>query len=193
MTIYPWYSEVTEGDESIEQGDLVFSLLIHEVQDYTHGNEESPNVEQLALDCIVASQSCDLVAGREKIETVLLFPFLSWSNFDKDRKQQNLLPDFTPDKLFERIKNGQINYLHLLNSPINHSLNEPIVVNLRLSYSISVKYLRKFIKMQNRKRLRLMPPYREHLSQAVARFFMRVGLPSDIPSYKELKNNGMRS
>jgi hypothetical protein len=30
-------------------------------------------------------------------------------------------------------------------------------------------------------RLRLCPPYREHLAQAFARFFMRVGLPSDIP------------
>jgi len=29
-------------------------------------------------------------------------------------------------------------------------------------------------------RLRLRPPYREHLSQAFARFFMRVGLPTDI-------------
>lgn len=29
-------------------------------------------------------------------------------------------------------------------------------------------------------RIRLLPPYREHLSQAFARYFMRVGLPQDI-------------
>jgi hypothetical protein len=29
-------------------------------------------------------------------------------------------------------------------------------------------------------RLRLLPPYREHLSQAFARYFMRVGLPTNI-------------
>ena len=29
-------------------------------------------------------------------------------------------------------------------------------------------------------RIRVLPPYREHLSQAFARFFMRVGLPQDI-------------
>lgn len=29
--------------------------------------------------------------------------------------------------------------------------------------------------------LRLHPPYREHLSQAFARFFLRVGLAGDIP------------
>jgi len=31
--------------------------------------------------------------------------------------------------------------------------------------------------------LRLLSPYREHLSQAFARFFMRVGLPVDIPPF----------
>ncbi len=32
-------------------------------------------------------------------------------------------------------------------------------------------------------RPRLLPPYREHLAQAFARFFMRVGLPVDIPAF----------
>jgi hypothetical protein len=36
-------------------------------------------------------------------------------------------------------------------------------------------------------RLRLLPPYREHLSQSFARFFMRVGLPVDIPSFTSKK------
>jgi hypothetical protein len=35
-------------------------------------------------------------------------------------------------------------------------------------------------------RLRLLPPYREHLSQAFARYFMRVGLPQDIPRSVDL-------
>ena len=34
-------------------------------------------------------------------------------------------------------------------------------------------------------RPRLMPPYREHLSQAFARLFMRVGLPADIPRFEK--------
>jgi hypothetical protein len=32
--------------------------------------------------------------------------------------------------------------------------------------------------------IRLLPPYREHLAQAFARFFMRVALPVDIPDFK---------
>lgn len=35
------------------------------------------------------------------------------------------------------------------------------------------------------KRLSLMSPYKEHLSQAFARFFMRVGLPIDISEFKK--------
>ncbi len=32
--------------------------------------------------------------------------------------------------------------------------------------------------------LRLLPPYREHLSQAFARYCMRGGLPQDIPPFR---------
>ncbi len=33
-------------------------------------------------------------------------------------------------------------------------------------------------------RLRLVPPYREHLSQAFARYFMRVGLPHEARDFE---------
>jgi hypothetical protein len=33
-------------------------------------------------------------------------------------------------------------------------------------------------------RWRLMSPFLEHFSQAFARFFMRVGLPSTIPEFR---------
>ena len=33
-------------------------------------------------------------------------------------------------------------------------------------------------------RLRLLPPFREHLAQAFARYFMRIGLPLDIPPFR---------
>jgi hypothetical protein len=33
-------------------------------------------------------------------------------------------------------------------------------------------------------RWRLQSPFREHFSQAFARFFMRVGLPAAIPAFK---------
>ena len=34
-------------------------------------------------------------------------------------------------------------------------------------------------------RLRLLPPYREHLAQAFARYIMRVGLPSTLTAFEK--------
>lgn len=62
-----------------------------------------------------------------------------------------------------------------------------MVVSFRNVRSVDFDWITASIK-QRGKRLRLLPPYREHLSQAFARFFMRVGLPTDIafdkPPYK---------
>jgi len=41
-------------------------------------------------------------------------------------------------------------------------------------------FLDSLLKQRGHSRFRLLPPYREHLSQAFARFFMRVGLPIPI-------------
>jgi hypothetical protein len=57
------------------------------------------------------------------------------------------------------------------------------VVDFRRVYSLPLDYLREFA-TETGDRIRLLPPYREHLAQAFARFFMRVGLPIDIPPFK---------
>jgi len=54
-----------------------------------------------------------------------------------------------------------------------------LVVDFKNVYGIHYSTLENIVKKQN-KRIRLLPPYREHLSQAFARYFMRVGLPQDI-------------
>ena len=57
------------------------------------------------------------------------------------------------------------------------------VVDFRRVYSLPLAFLRKRA-LLDAHRLRLLPPYREHLSQAFSRFFMRVGLPVDIPPFQ---------
>jgi hypothetical protein len=54
------------------------------------------------------------------------------------------------------------------------------IVDFHEVFSIPLDFLQAWIRSKNTNRLRLLPPYREHLSQAFARFFMRVGLPNDI-------------
>jgi hypothetical protein len=53
------------------------------------------------------------------------------------------------------------------------------IVDFGHIFSLPKIYVRQFATSLG-PRLRLCPPYREHLSQAFARFFMRVGLPQDI-------------
>jgi len=63
------------------------------------------------------------------------------------------------------------------------------IVDFHRIYSLPKNYLRK-IAQEKEVRLRLLPPYREHLSQAFARYFMRVGLPVDIDKDSIKKLNG---
>lgn len=57
-----------------------------------------------------------------------------------------------------------------------------LLVDFRAIYSLPFAYLsRQAQQLGNRWRLR--SPYLEHFSQAVARSFMRVGLPSAVPEF----------
>jgi hypothetical protein len=53
------------------------------------------------------------------------------------------------------------------------------IIDFGRIFSLPRNFLSKLAGSQG-KRLRLCPPYREHLSQSFSRFFMRVGLPQNI-------------
>lgn len=78
---------------------------------------------------------------------------------------------------------GRTEGLHLLASPENPENNrEALVVDLRQIYTLPYEYLLKHATDLG-SRWRLKSPYLEHFSQAFARLFMRVGLPSSIPPF----------
>ena len=54
------------------------------------------------------------------------------------------------------------------------------VVDFHEIYTVPKAFLEKLLCTRKQARLRLRPPYREHLSQAFARYFMRVGLPEPV-------------
>ena len=54
------------------------------------------------------------------------------------------------------------------------------VVEFQDIHTVPRIYLEGLISTRDEQRVRLRPPYREHLSQAFARFFMRIGLPQMI-------------
>ncbi len=81
-------------------------------------------------------------------------------------------------KILENLKNGRLAAYHLLNKQ-EEIFDDYLVVDFKNVYSINRSTLNDTIK-NIKNRIRLLPPYREHMSQAFARYFMRVGLPQDI-------------
>ena len=56
------------------------------------------------------------------------------------------------------------------------------MIDFRMQFAVKFVHLKALASSQ-KPRLRLLSPYREHLAQALARFYMRVGLPVDIPAF----------
>lgn len=159
---YPWY-EKPDQIEKITQGDIIFScpVLLPKTYDETKGELHS---DLRIMDVIVMSQACDLSQG--KIKDVLLCGLIDLKNEDKDK--------------ISSIKKGYQPSYHLISkSEITDVSMGYRIVDFKNVYSLPVDILQNFAH-KSLYRLRLLPPYREHLSQAFARVFMRVGLPNDL-------------
>jgi len=89
-----------------------------------------------------------------------------------------LAPDIFPTELGNALR------LHMVSALADAGDGRnALVVDFRQIFSLPVPYLRKHAASLG-SRWRLQSPYREHFSQAFARFFMRVGLPAAIPAFK---------
>ena len=86
---------------------------------------------------------------------------------------------------WDEARKGRLPTYHVLNrcELPGHDRDFQLVDFSRV-FTIAVGLTRDLAESQGT-RLRLNPPYREHLAQAFARFFMRVGLPVDIPPFSK--------
>ena len=75
------------------------------------------------------------------------------------------------------------NVMMLNDGQIGESRLDLRVVYFEEVLTVRIYFLESLVRKRGISRFRLLPPYREHLSQAFARFFMRVGLP--VPIEKE--------
>jgi hypothetical protein len=172
---YPWYQDVA-GDD-LEQGDLFEACPVFlPPDDLADALSTTSTFRWEERDLIVLSQSCDLVKGREKVSDLLLCAV-----WQRSELTQGYL---STAKGMEDARRGNLPGFHVLSAcALPGLVREVRVVDFRRVYSLPLPFMRKRATV-SRPRLRLLPPYREHLSQAFARFFMRVGLPVDIPAFK---------
>jgi hypothetical protein len=174
---YEWYKEVS-GAESLEQGDIIekCSFLIPGIEHYNailNDIETETPIDIKEVNAITLSQSCDIV--NNKIDSIILCPIFPFAELTDEGKP------FHNPKEREVLRRGNNPAYHLLNKFKTEILSEDFyVVNFHTIYSVPKKFIEAIVK--NKIRKRLLPPYREHLSQSFARYFMRVGLPADIPA-----------
>jgi len=172
MQQYQWY-DIVKGDDDLMQGDFIRDCPVvippSEISDEI-------DVKIINYNVVVMSQSCDLV--QRKLDLVLVCPIWPLSDFEKRS-------DFFKSKEGkEALRRGNVPGYHLLNKcEIEEFKTDYLIVDFRSVYSVPFNFLLELSKKRG-SRMRLLPPYREHLSQAFARFFMRVGLPVDIPPFK---------
>jgi hypothetical protein len=166
------------SSRALWQGDYIFNcpVPVFAEQFPEHTGEVNIGVDIDFYDLIIVTQSCDL--EQNKVRLVAMCPIYSLENYEQ------INPDFTRKGRWEEVRKGRIENLFLLSSPTKPENNrESLVVDFREIYSLPFEFLTKHAESLEI-RWRLRSPYLEHFSQAFARFFMRVGLPANIPPFK---------
>jgi hypothetical protein len=171
----PWF--VAERDTELEQGDLLFSvpILTPTAQQYRDGTSGSSTDWLIRTEpVIVVSHSCDLAlnGGRRGATTVVVCrAFLE--------SQQPEAEYFRKDRWNSAIA-GRYPTLHPLEGfTLGDVTCERIMVDLLDVRVVPLEFVLDEVQSLG-ERLRLRHPYRQALSQAFARCYMRVEYPEDI-------------
>ena len=183
-----WYRVVAAGTP-ITQGDIILGcpVMTWAASELDLGNRDEIDVWKrvaaaVKFDVIVMTQACDLAQSR--VENVILCPHTALEDYRIVFEREMHAGGQTPtQKAWRRhcddIKDGFAWHLAMLNAEAHSELRTSHrVVDFTEVYTVPRSFIESLITHRAKPRLSLLPPYREHLSQAFARFFMRVGLPS---------------
>jgi len=186
-----WY-ELADPETPLTQGDLIFDcpVLVWDTEELSVSGADweeqlQGHCEAHRADVVVMTQACDLAQG--KVAEVVLCPHYS---LQQEYRQQWVgamegLQQHPSDnawkKHLKQVNSGFLWNLALLDKGMMGDIViDHRVVDFTKVFSLPRGFLEAVVARRGRSRPRLRPPYREHLSQAFARFFMRVGLPTDI-------------
>lgn len=195
-----WY-EIVSSEKPLTQGDLIFDCPVlvwkNDIPSLDEKDEVKilkSSVECLYEDVIVMTQACDL--EHNKVKNITLCKHVSISDYrvawEARLRSLNQFPK-TAKKLedafkkqFKQLKDGYVWNMSLLNNFENKEINfEHRIVDFYHVYTIPKLFLEGLLEKREITRPQLVPPYREHLSQSFARFYMRVGLPTPINNIPE--------
>ena len=176
-----WYIDNPEAD-SLEQGDIIINCPItipptpDVIQNFLADPSNPVNIQIQTINCITLSQSCDI--EQKNLDYVLVCPLYTFPELIANSNEESLKKGFVKQE-FAEIKKGNRHGYHLLDKCPELFDDEFIIADFRNIFGIHIDSIKK-INSDAGLRKRLQSPYKEHLSQAMARFFMRVGLPQSL-------------
>lgn len=167
-----WYRDVSPGEELL-QGDQLFGVTMRLVVPHPTRPGRLA-IGEVGSDVIVATQSCDLAARKvSQVEVVPVHPLAHWLS-----RQPHLFGDI------ESIRRGHAPSLYLLPGWPESSVPEARVARVvAFDEKLSLPWDQVRVALRG-PRVGLRSPYIEHFAQALARFYMRIGLPEDLPEIK---------
>jgi hypothetical protein len=166
---YPWYRVVSGAH--LQQGDFLINCKapLPPLDEPPVQPEAEPGDRFERV--VILTQSCDLENG--KVRRVMVCPVYEIHKF---------LEHYDPSKHKEvkkALSRGGYHAYQLLNTcELEGQEFQHLVADFGDAFSVPIEYARELA--GERQRLRMLPPYREHLAQAFARFYMRVGLPVNV-------------
>ena len=173
---------ITPGGSRL-QGDILVNCPVFSVSDLFHwplaANAEI-EVEAKLFDLVIMTQSCDL--ENEKVEDILLAQLVSWTDVvqaEVERGNEGV----RSRKFRKLLVDGNVPGLSLLHKRQSSPEVPWSVVDFHRLFTLPKPFVGQFA-ADTGERLRIRSPYREHLAQAFARYFMRVGLPHDARGFE---------
>ncbi len=166
-----------------EQGELLRDFPVVRVESVeVAGDTAAVRSRVEVLDTIIVTQTCDL--ENEKVANIVLARVTTWADF----AAAQFAAGNTAVKRsgFRRnLIRGDIPPLMLLHARESQPALDWSVVDFRELHVVDRGRVGAFVDQPgNRRRLRLISPYKEHFAQAFARFYMRVGLPHDARAFE---------
>jgi hypothetical protein len=175
-----WWTATTGA--RLEQGDLLRRFPVVLVDDVDLEGAPTVHARVQTTDVIVVTQSCDL--ENAKVRNILLARVMTWAEFAAAQFAAGNTA--VGSRAFRRnLIRGDIPPLTLLHERAAAPRLEWSIVDFRELHVVDRARIDTFVAQPgNRRRLRLVSPYREHFAQAFARFTMRVGLPHDAHAFE---------
>jgi hypothetical protein len=181
MSDFSWYDIIAE--EALVQGDLLLACPVVTVSDPwsfpVQAKDRSYVVAEVT--CIVMTQSCDL--QNQKTDLALLAQVSNWQTAASIEYRAGNTAVKSRD-FRKKLIEGNIPGLSLLHKHYTAPKLAWSIVDFHRLYTLPKSFLEQYAQSLG-PRLRLRSPYREHLAQAFARYFMRVGLPHDAKAFEK--------